>query len=202
MMITLTRILIVLVLATAAGWIYAVAIFRLELIPDVAKLEQFRKDHEVSAEQLIKHAERLGLVIDARKRDEFLKGHLNAPMIANVAPNEAAEKFDLLRVFEGQDVVLYCTGENCEMAEDVMKEIEDLGMNFASMRIYFPGWDGILKNNLPIATGEAPDHMAAMLDGTSGDGMNDGADDEADPALDESGEGETPDESGAAEATP
>lgn len=114
------------------------------------------------------------VVIDARPAAEFEKGHLaiDGPVpVLNVEP--AIEAFqrnlDRLLPLQGMPILIYCTSETCELGEELYIQLERAG--FFDMKIYFPGWEGLVKAGVPTRSG--PDTWtaadAAALMGLGGD---------------------------------
>jgi rhodanese-related sulfurtransferase len=113
------------------------------------------------------HYEGGRLVIDARPRDEFEAGHLNAPLVINV-PSEDADA-QLVRVMscQGQPIMLYCASTTCDSAEIVWNKLVNIGFEKKDLHVYHPGWEQMQKDGLPAATG--PDtHGDSICDGGGG----------------------------------
>lgn len=194
------RILALLLLSAAAAAVH-VPIRGLSWKPDVAAIE---KKQELRSHVNERHAElrrTVGIdldafkelidagavVIDARPRSDFEKQHLSIPSyppVLNVEPEHVDRNLDRLYQLQGQPIVLYCTASDCELAEELYVAMESFGLS--GMKIYFPGWEGILAAGLPTENG--PDEWIGY----------EPADDQGDPAGAETSEFD--DSDGAAEA--
>lgn len=149
---------VIVLLATGAGLIRA---RNLPWIPDVESLKKRQELHQtlrreagVSLERFLELIEQGAVVIDARPRDAFEEQRLRLdhyPPVINIPPDEIDEKLDLLEDFVGLPVVLYCTSNECDMAEDLYPLLQARG--FTDIWIFFPGFAGILEAGLPTASG-------------------------------------------------
>lgn len=159
-----TGTLAILVLSAAVG-LGSAAVRRLPFVPNVEAIQKseqtqswLRAHAGLTLAEFKEHYESGGLVIDARSPEEFAKGHLDAPLILNIPPDDLAGRGDILMSFLGQPIVLYCTSNECDLAEQLWEGLEAYGLTAQTIppaaRIYFPGWqDGILPNNLPTRQG-------------------------------------------------
>lgn len=102
------------------------------------------------------------VIIDARPRSEFEAGHLFVDRpppfipVLNVPPEDVPNQIGRLQALVGMQLVLYCTETKCDLAEELVGELEKTGLGFerSNIRIYFPGWqDGIVPRKLPTTTG-------------------------------------------------
>ena len=94
------------------------------------------------------------IIIDARPASEFAKGHLaidSVPPVLNIEPQTVDQNLTRLMQLVGQPIVLYCTSDHCELAEELYVALKPHG--FEDMKIFFPGWEGIEKAGLPTRTG-------------------------------------------------
>lgn len=160
-----TRTLLILAVASAAGIGYAHFVKGLPLVPrpeQIAPPPKPRTEYEkiterasISLEDFQAHYQSGGLVIDARPAEEFLRSHLDAPLILNVPADGVAQHIARLDAYRGLPVVLYCTSTTCHMAHDVFIALEQAG--YFDLKIYIPGWeDGIVKHGLPVVSGPEP----------------------------------------------
>jgi hypothetical protein len=125
--------------------------------------DELRKNNGLTHEQFDAMIQDLNVVfIDARPKDEFEAGHLfvdrPAPFIPvlNVPPEDVPNQIGRLQQLYGQQLVLYCTSLTCDLAEELVAELEKTGLGFerSNIRIYFHGWlDGIVARGLPTETG-------------------------------------------------
>lgn len=117
----------------------------------------------LSYERFVQHCELGELVIDARPRELFEAGHLDAPFVINIPADEAADGYHLERLTQylGQQVVLYCASESCESAEILWRLMQASGFS-SEVHIYHPGWKGIEAAGLPTVSG--PDLFSDEFD--------------------------------------
>jgi rhodanese-related sulfurtransferase len=180
----LIRVGVIFLLAAGAGLVRA---RNLTWIPDVEKIKQERqrkgelhgKLRETAGITLERFQELIAagaVVIDARPAAAFAEGHLaldSFPPVLNVPPDEVDANFERLSELVGLPLVLYCTSNECDMAEEIYSVLQQWG--FTDIWIYFPGYEGIQNAKLPTATG--PDTWTGS---------------EEQPPQDESSTGETP----------
>jgi len=170
---SITRIFVIVAVSAgvAAGYITTKG---LPWVPDLEALEATEELHQtlratagISTEEftsLVKQC--MVVVIDARPVEAFEQGHLQIdcePPVLNVPFETVHEQIDRLMPLMGCTIILYCTSETCDYAEDLYAELQQYG--FMDMRIFFPGWDGIQAAGL--STGTGPDTWAgfdAMLE--------------------------------------
>jgi rhodanese-related sulfurtransferase len=155
---SLIRILVVVAVAVGAGLIRAK---NLPWVPDLTTLKAQKDLHQtlrqtvgVSLEEMLDLIDQGAVVIDARPREAYEQGHLLLhcdPPVLNVPAEEIDAHVTRLMDLLGLPVVLYCTSESCDYAEDLLVALQEYG--FTDIRIYFPGWEGILKAGLETATG-------------------------------------------------
>lgn len=172
-MTSLIRIAIVLAVSAAVGAGYA-TVKGLPWKPDLKAVEgkQGRVDavnaqHEklratvgLTLEELRTHIAQGGVIIDARPREEFEKAHLQVdsqPPVLNVEPHDLQRHLPRLQPLMGQPLVIYCTSETCTLGEELYILLEP-NQFFSTIRIYFPGWEGLQKAGLPAVAG--PDDWA------------------------------------------
>ena len=158
----LLRIGVIVLLATGAGLVRA---RHLTWIPDVQKVIDDRNE-EIERHNTLR--ERAGItldrfkelinegavVIDARPHDSFEEGHLaleTYPPVLNIPPDEIDANYERLSELIGLPLVLYCTSDKCDMAEEIFPILQ--GWGFTDIWIFFPGYAGILEAKLPTTTG-------------------------------------------------
>lgn len=116
-------------------------------------------------------------VVDARPAKAFAEGHLALPETAfvptlNIEPARVIEEQGRLFALQqlmgpGQVLVLYCTSDECDLAEELLTELQRLGFDATAVRLFVPGWAALEKTDLPRArgadawTGELPGVPAA-----------------------------------------
>jgi rhodanese-related sulfurtransferase len=192
-MASAARMLLILA-AAAAGAVGSARHFQMPWIADREKLtaqqscaEEARATAGIDTAALQAHYSAGFLVIDARPEEEFLKGHLAAPMILNLPPADAVSRISELSGFEAEPIVIYCTSLKCHLGEELYCILASYG--FINLKLYLPGWDdGIVKEKLPVATGPG-------IDLTGGDDPMDNPGD-ADGDADSDGSTETPGDGG------
>ena len=116
--------------------------------------ERLRNSVGMSLDEFRTHIAQGGVVIDARPKEEFEKGHLKLdtqPPVLNVEPHDAMRHLPRLQPLMGQPIAIYCTSLTCELGEELYIELER--NQFFSMKIFFPGWEGIQKAGLPTVGG-------------------------------------------------
>ena len=178
------RILVIMLVATAAGLGYArydrnqhddPAKPEVPLIPGQDDLEKARQEHKrwveqtgIGLDEFVQHYESGGVVFDARPAILFEDGHLDAPLVLSIPADEAAEGGcdDRIAAFRGCGVVIYCASESCEDAETLWHFLISFGFPAEELHVYHPGMSGIEQSGLPIATG--PDPLAPPPDTDSG----------------------------------
>lgn len=193
-MTSLIRILILVGVASAAGAIHAT--WRgLAWVPDAsivrdridrretvgARHLEFRERMGITLEELKEKMQQGVVIIDARPRVEFEKGHLLYefdPPVLNVEPMNVGENLARLDILRGQSLVIYCTSEECELGEELYIALEPSQL-FFDVKIYFPGWEGLQAAGMPVATG--PDTWVGIMGG-------------AEPSAEEGAEAPTGDE--------
>jgi len=154
------RIAIIVLLATGAAFVRA-RVDNLPWIPDVEAIEQQQQAHQrlretvgITLDEFRELVEQGAVVIDARPAEEFEQGHLDTgsvPPCLNVPPDTLEDNLDRLMQLQGFPIVLYCTSLTCDFAEELYLDMERYG--FFNMKIYFPGWEGILQAGLPTTSG-------------------------------------------------
>lgn len=161
-MLMILRMAAFFTLAAGAGLVTA-HVQKFPLFPDEERLsceKQAKKTRAIDLAAFKAHYASGNLVIDARSAEEFEKGHLACPLIMNVPTEAAGDHMDRLMAFSGQPIVIYCTSLDCDLAEQLYCRLEPMG--FVDMKLFPPGWqDGIVKENLPIATGPESDGTSA-----------------------------------------
>ncbi|MDX2200194.1 MAG: hypothetical protein SF069_14630 [Phycisphaerae bacterium] len=161
-MLLILRMAAFFTLAAGAGLVTA-QVRNCPLFPNEERLsceKQAKKTRAIDLAAFKAHYASGNLVIDARSAEEFQKGHLACPLIMNVPTEAAGDHMDRLMAFSGQPIVIYCTSLDCDLAEQLYCRLEPMG--FVDMKLFPPGWqDGILKEDLPIATGPESDGAGA-----------------------------------------
>ena len=191
------RILAVLGVASGASLIRA---RNLPWVPDGEAIRAkqtlhawLRENRGLTLKQFLTKIDEGAVIIDARPADAYEEGHLalNAdPPVLNVPAEEIDAHVDRLMELVGLPLVLYCTSNTCEYAEELYETLTSYG--FVDLWIYFPGWEGIVQAGLPTTTGPDtwmgfggdPNGLAADADalpGAEGDAGPNMPEDEIEP---------------------
>lgn len=91
--------------------------------------------------------------VDARNPENYIEAHI--PGAINVPPelfDADAEPF-MNMVPPDREVVLYCDGPGCHLAETLGQLMKEVG--YEKLALYFDGWQGWQEQDLPIVSGEA-----------------------------------------------
>lgn len=87
------------------------------------------------------------VIIDARPEELFHEAHI--PGAGNLPSGSSEEQYAL--VLEGvgydRDIVVYCSGPDCEAAEEVAASLRDRG--YQSVQVFSGGWEEWTGRNLP-----------------------------------------------------
>ena len=174
------RILVIMLVAIAAGMSYARYDRSLHsdpaqpddpLIPKQDDLEKRRQEHlrwvkqtGISLDDFVQHYESGGLVFDARPAELFADGHLDAPLVMSIPADEAAAGGcdDRIAAVRGCGIVIYCASETCEDASTLWHFLVASGFDPDDLHVFHAGMDGIEQAGLPVATGADP--LAASAD--------------------------------------
>jgi rhodanese-related sulfurtransferase len=194
---SLIRILVIVAVAVGVGLIRA---RDLPWIPNVKVLktrdtlhQTLRETVGVSLEQLLELIDQGAVVIDARSREAYEAGHLLLhcdPPVLNVPAEEIEAHVTRLMDLQGLPVVLYCQSQTCDYAEELYVTLQEFG--FTDIRIYFPGWEGILAAGLETTTG--PDTWTGFYDEATGQQGNEATGQEGNEEAGQEGNEATADE--------
>jgi rhodanese-related sulfurtransferase len=102
------------------------------------------------------------VVLDVRPAAEFLAGHI--PGAVSVPPDELAAQ--VRRLPRGADVVAYCRGSFCILADDAVRALGTRGGRAARLEDGFPEWR---RAGLPVAVGDETVLGVAVVVGGPGD---------------------------------
>lgn len=103
---------------------------------DVFGDEGSRKVEHVGRDELMARARRNVAVVDVRPSDEFAAGHL--PGAVSIPLDELGERLDELD--EGLEIVAYCRGAHCVMADDAVRLATARGRSARRMDGGFIEW--------------------------------------------------------------
>lgn len=96
--------------------------------------------------------EKRATFIDARRSDQFEKGHI--PGSINIYAYEFADNIPkVIGLPRDQLIVVYCDGGMCELSHDLSEELVN-GLGFKKVVIYQGGWEEWSKTSYPKATGK------------------------------------------------
>jgi len=110
----------------------------------------------VSLEDVRKHlADGSATFVDARRPEEFLKGHL--ALAVNVPADRKQDTVNKVFEFVPREgtVIIYCEGGECEASNEVFEFLLGLGYRKENLRVFKPGWERLRSlGDLPITEGE------------------------------------------------
>lgn len=95
------------------------------------------------------------IFVDARDEDHFYAGHI--PGAHNLNPYHPEKELgDVLPLCEAADqIVVYCTGGECEDADSDALVLRDAGIPGQKLFVYGGGFDEWTERHLPTAEGQA-----------------------------------------------
>ena len=99
------------------------------------------------AEELFSRGE--AIFIDSRPQEDYRKGHI---LRALNIPFEEKKKNDLIAQHplpQDQTLVVYCDGAECQSSVELAKILHQRG--FASLKIFFGGWEEWVQAGLPLS---------------------------------------------------
>lgn len=92
-----------------------------------------------------------GLFIDARRSDQFAKGHI--PGAINIYASEFSDNIPkVIALPKDKLVVVYCDGGLCDLSHELSAELIQFG--FTNVVIYTGGWEEWSKTDYPKTSGE------------------------------------------------
>jgi rhodanese-related sulfurtransferase len=109
----------------------------------------------ITLDELREHLEYgTAMFLDVRKTNEFRKGHL--PTALNVPANEKERHLDtIFRMLPKEElIVIYCKTGACDPSGEVFEFLVRSGYSIENLRIFEPGWPGLLKAGVPIVEGD------------------------------------------------
>jgi len=113
-------------------------------------------DAAMPLEELKRHV-REGTVtlVDARKHEEYVNGHLELAVSVPAAQRASLVNKVMEMVPRGELVVIYCGGGGCEASQEVFEFLLGLGYAKERLRIYEPGWEVLEdQKDLSIVEGD------------------------------------------------
>lgn len=116
--------------------------------------DEIRKTRGVSLDEFKQGMASGAIVIDARTREDFEKGHLKTPgdpPVLNVEPHNVEANLNRLMSVSDRPFLIYCNSEECKLGEELYVALEPYG--FSNMRIYFAGWKGLEEAKMPAISG-------------------------------------------------
>lgn len=111
-------------------------------------VKDFRKSRHnlesVSSDQLLKRIEEgKSLLLDVRPHEEYEAGHIVSAL--SIPQNELMEKLKSLP--KSKEIIAYCRGPLCAMADDAIKLLQEHGYRAAKFDAGYPEWK---NKGLPI----------------------------------------------------
>lgn len=113
-------------------------------------VQRYRKSRHnlesVTSSQLLERIQQgKALALDVRPREEYETGHIAS---AVSAPQE--ELIQLLKSLpENKEIVAYCRGPLCELADDAVQQLQKHGFQASRLDIGYPEWESA---GLPVET--------------------------------------------------
>lgn len=106
----------------------------------------------ISLEALLEISKHPGvLILDARSEEDFQEAHIPGALSL---PSESSEE-QVASVLQGvgydREIVVYCSGSDCEAAEDVAVSLRDRG--YHAVHVFSGGWEEWTNGNQPIEAG-------------------------------------------------
>ena len=106
----------------------------------------------LSLDALLEMIQRPGvLILDARPADDYEEAHI--PGARSLPENEWEEHLPLVmqrHAFDGE-IVVYCSGVECDSAEEIAALLQDVG--YVNVRVYAGGWEEWVGHKLPLESG-------------------------------------------------
>lgn len=116
---------------------------------EVSKLmKEFRESRHnlesVTSSQLLERIQQgKSLILDVRPREEYKAGHIASAL--SIPQDELIEK--LKELPKNKEIVAYCRGPLCAMADDAVKLLKQHGFKASRLETGFPEW---MMNDLPV----------------------------------------------------
>ena len=104
----------------------------------------------ISLQVFLKKLDQPGvIVLDARDPEDFREGHV--PGAKSLPYDEFSDDsvFVLQDIPFDLEVITYCEGMNCSLAEDLADLLKEMG--FLDVRVFAGGWEEWLENGMPVA---------------------------------------------------
>lgn len=96
--------------------------------------------------------EKKATIIDARRSDQFEKGHIAGAL--NIYAYEFADNVPkVIGLDRNRLIVVYCDGGTCDLSHELADELIN-GLGFRKVVIYQGGWNEWSETNYPKATGK------------------------------------------------
>ena len=92
------------------------------------------------------------LILDARPAEDYEEAHI--PGARSFPEGEWAEHSPLLleRYAFEDEIIVYCSGAECDSAEEVALLLRDVG--YINVKVFAEGWDEWVEQGLPMETGD------------------------------------------------
>jgi len=104
----------------------------------------------ISLQAFLKKLDQPGVIIlDARDPEDFREGHV--PEAKSLPYDEFSEDSALVLqdIPFDLEVITYCEGMNCSLAEDLADLLKEMG--FLDVKVFAGGWEEWLENGMPVA---------------------------------------------------
>ncbi|SMO90199.1 ArsR/SmtB family transcription factor [Gracilimonas mengyeensis] len=111
-------------------------------------MDDYRNEHEtlemVSVEELVKRVDKDEVfLVDVRPRHEYEAGHI---LSATSFPRDEIRQH-IKNLPKNKDIIAYCRGPLCAMADDVVSLLRRQGFNAKRLELGYPEWKA---NGLPV----------------------------------------------------
>lgn len=94
------------------------------------------------------------LFVDARPARDYLEGHIQGAVGFDVNDFETAAPQALPRIPPTAEVLIYCSGGNCDDSVQLAKKLREMG--YTNLKIYEGGYPEWKKAGMPVVTGDRP----------------------------------------------
>lgn len=122
----------------------------------LSRQEELRKRVGIDVDTFERYIDEGAIIVDARAAEKFAASHVDAISILSIPATPAETLAERAARYPrdqagGIPIVLYCNSINCDEAEQVYEELSRTV--FEEIYIYLPGWEGILKEKIPVTQG-------------------------------------------------
>lgn len=85
------------------------------------------------------------IIIDARREDEFNKGHIPSAINIYALDEPDVRVPKMMNLSDSKTLIVYCDGGHCDLSHQLAKELTD-AMHFKKVFLYAGGWEEWTKN--------------------------------------------------------